>query len=106
MEKLTNKRVDSYEYLSRYTGIPYYYDPTNNRDVMGICKQIDTSTQYLTHKVEAKDTLDSLSLKYYNNPTFWWAIAYFNLINDPFVPLHTKFKVIKIPNISGIKFKD
>ena len=106
MESLTNKCSDVYEYLSRYNGIPYYFDTKNNRDVMGICKQIDFTTSYVTHKIEAKDTLDSLSLKYYNNPTFWWAIAAFNKINDPFIKLSTKFTLLKIPNISGIKFKD
>jgi hypothetical protein len=106
LEKLTNKRADTYEYLSRYNGIPYYYDTHLGKDVMGLSKQIDTSTPYVTHKVVAKDTLDSLALKYYNNPTFWWAIAYFNLINDPFIHLASKFKTLKIPSISGITFKD
>ena len=63
MESLTNKRSDVYEYLSRYNGIPYYFDTKNNRDVKGICNQIDFTTSYVTHKIEAKDTLDSLSLK-------------------------------------------
>jgi hypothetical protein len=45
-----------------------------------------------------------LALKYYNNPTFWWVIAYFNDIQDPFKPLKDKRDTIKIPSISSIEF--
>jgi hypothetical protein len=48
--------------------------------------------------------LDSLALTYYNNPTYWWAIAYFNDIPDAFENLYDNFIIIKIPNISSIEF--
>jgi hypothetical protein len=106
MDKLINKRADTYDYLSRYTGISYFYDTKAMRDVAGICKAMKLDTPYISHKLIASDTLDSLALKYYNNPTYWWAIAYFNKIIDPFKPLVSRYTVIKIPNLSGITFKD
>jgi hypothetical protein len=106
MEKLINKRIDTYDYLSRYAGVPYYYDTVKGRTVAGICNPMDLTTPYVSHKLRAQDTLDSLALKYYNNPTYWWIIAYFNSINDPFINLTSKFSIIKIPNISGVSFKE
>lgn len=50
------------------------------------------------------DTLDSLALNYYNNPTYWWAIAYFNDIQDAFIKLSDRFEIIKIPAINGLIF--
>lgn len=106
MDRLTNKRAESFDYTSRYTGVPYYYDKVANRDVYGIGQQIDFNTAYLSHSVRPGDTLDSLALVYYNNPTFWWAIAYFNKINDPFINLATKYRVIRIPAIASVVFEN
>ena len=63
-----------------------------------------TTSEFVTHKVKSNDTLNSLSLKYYNNPTFWWVIAYFNDIQDPFKPLRDKYETLKIPSISSVEF--
>lgn len=104
MDTLKNKTYESFNYLSRYTNIPYYYDTLADRDVYGIGTNLKTNTEFVTHEVKSNDTLNSLSLKYYNNPTFWWVIAYFNNIQDPFKPLRDKFKTIKIPSISSIEF--
>jgi hypothetical protein len=60
----------------------------------------------VSHTVKPEDTLDSLALTYYNNPTYWWVIAYFNKISDPFVKLSLKYSIIKIPSISSIEFKN
>jgi nucleoid-associated protein YgaU len=106
MNKLINKQSYSFDYPSRYTGIPYYFDTIKHREVAGICKQIDFNTPYVSHIVESEDTLDSLALSYYNNPTYWWAIAYFNKINDPFIHLKSKYSVLRIPSISSIIFED
>jgi nucleoid-associated protein YgaU len=60
----------------------------------------------VSHEVKPEDTLDSLALTYYNNPTYWWVIAYFNKILDPFAVLYLSRTIIKIPNITGIKFEN
>lgn len=106
MDKLINKRVETYDYISRYTGIPYYYDTAKKSDIYGLSRKINKNTAYVSHEVKQEDTLDYLSLKYYNNPTYWWAIAYFNSITDPFIKLSSKFRVIKIPAIASIVFED
>ena len=42
---------------------------------------------WVAHQVISTDTLDKLALTYYNNPTYWWVIAYFNDIQDAFIHL-------------------
>jgi hypothetical protein len=104
MDTLKNKIYADFDYLSRYTNTPYYYDTLKNREIYGIGTNLKTDTEFVTHKVRGNDTLHSLALKYYNNPTFWWVIAYFNNIQDSFKPIAEKYKTLKIPNISGIEF--
>ena len=104
MDTLKNKTYHSFDYLSRYTNIPYYYDSICGKEIYGIGTNLKTNSEYVTHKVRSNDTLNSLSLKYYNNPTFWWVIAYFNDIQDPFKQLSAKYETLKIPSISSIEF--
>ena len=104
MDTLKNKTYANFDYLSRYSNTPYYYDTLADRQIYGIGTNIKTNAEFLTHVLKSNDTLESLSLKYYNNPTFWWVIAYFNDIQDPFKPLLSKYNTIKIPSISNIEF--
>ena len=104
MDTLINKNYADFDYLSRYTNTPYYFDTLSNREVYGIGTNLQKNVEYYTHKVKANDTLDNLALKYYNNPTFWWVIAYFNDIQDAFIKLSDYFTTLKIPNISSIEF--
>jgi len=106
MDTLKNKRYGSFNYTSRYTGIPYYYDYEAKREVYGIIKPMLKNNAWVAHKIDQEDSLDSLALKYYNNPTFWWIIAFFNNISDPFINLKDYFDIIKIPSISSISFGD
>ena len=71
MDTLKNKRFESYSYLSRYTGVPFYYDTLKGRDVYGIGTNLQKNTAAFSYKVQQGDTLDKLALIYYNNPTFW-----------------------------------
>lgn len=104
MDTLKNKIYANFDYLSRYTNIPYYYDTIKDRNVYGIGTNLKTTSEFVTHKLRSNDTLNSLALKYYNDPTFWWVIAYFNDIQDPFKPLRDKYTILKIPSISSIEF--
>ena len=106
MDKLKNKRYGNFTYTSRYTGIPYYYDSVAQKDIYGLIKPMLKKSAWVAHKLKPEDTLDSLALNYYNNPTYWWIIALFNKINDPFIQLSKYFDVIKIPSISSIEFGD
>lgn len=104
MDTLKNKRYADFNYICRKTGVPYYYDKLGDRDVFGIGSNLKKDTAYVSHKVVQEDTLDSLALEYYNNPTLWWAIAYFNDIQDAFIRLVDHFDTIKIPQITSIEF--
>lgn len=106
MDVLKNKRYQSYDYTCRYTGVPYFYHTLDNKYTYGIGKNLSKKTTYTLHNVSDTDTLDYLALKYYNNPTYFWIIAYFNDIEDPFIRLSEHFTAIKIPNISSIIFED
>lgn len=104
MDTLKNKKYSNYNYICRYTSVPYFYDELTHKEICGIGTNLKTDTEYVTHKVVIGDTLNSLALKYYSNPTFWWVIAYFNDIQDAFVTLDKKYTKLKIPNIMGIEF--
>lgn len=104
MDTLKNKQYNNFDYISRYTGVPYYYDTLAGKYVFGIGSNLNKDTAYVSHKVTQEDTLDSLALEYYNNPTFWWAIAYFNDIQDSFIRLSDYYSILKIPTITSIDF--
>jgi nucleoid-associated protein YgaU len=104
MDTLRNKSFASFDYLSRYESTPYYFDTLTGKEVFGIGTGMRTDSEFVTHVIRSNDTLNSLALQYYNNPTFWWVIAYFNNVQDPFRPLRDKYETLKIPSISSVEF--
>ena len=104
MDVLKNKQYETYDYTCRYKTAPFYYHTVDNKYVYGLSSNIDKNFTYVAHKVEPRDTLDSLALKYYGNPTFYWVIALFNDIQDCFIKLSEHYEILKIPNISNLKF--
>lgn len=106
MDVLKNKKYAQYDYISRYTGVPYYFHSTDQKEIYGIGKNMLKDVSWVAHKVTPTDTLDKLALKYYNNPSYWWVIAYFNDLQDAFVVLKDHFDTLKIPSITNITFGD
>jgi hypothetical protein len=104
MDTLKSKNYESYDYLSRYATVPYYFDTIKQREVYGIGSNMLKDAPYVSHKLATNDTLHKLSLQYYNNPTYWWVIAYFNDVQDAFSPLIEHYSIIRIPNISSVSF--
>lgn len=104
MDTLKNKNYATFNYLNRYTNVPYFFDTLSEKDIYGIGTNLKNNSEFVTHKVKSNDTLNSLALKYYNNPTFWWVIAYFNDVQDAFKPLIDKYATLKIPNIASVEF--
>lgn len=104
MDTLNKKRFETFNYVCRYTPVPYYFDTLGKRDVYGLTSNMVKTTAHYTHKVKDDDTLHGLALKYYNNPSYWWVIAYFNDIQDAFVKLSDHYQVLQIPSISSIEF--
>ena len=106
MNILKNKSYNNPNYLSRYSSFPYYYNTEDDKYENGITSQLGVEdVPYVLHKVIDYDTLDSLALAYYGRPDYFWIIADFNRIRDPFINLKDHYKSLKIPSISNIYFK-
>ena len=104
MDKLTNRFYKQYDYTSRYSPFPNYYNVSTGKHVAGITSYLSDTTPYTLHVVKRGDTFDSLALQYYNNPTLYWIICSFNRISDPYRALEENEK-LKIPTISNIVFE-
>ena len=78
-ETIKNKEYKEYDRVSRYSVFPFYYVVEDNKYVYGITSHLKhDNVKYITHKVVRGDTLDSIALYYYNNPTYFWIVADFN----------------------------
>lgn len=106
MDVLKNKKYENFDYICRQSGRPYYYHTLDNKYIYGLGTNVRKDSPYTLHKVKETDTLDSLALDYYNNPTLYWIICYFNDIEDSLVDLYPKYKTLKIPNYSSLQFGD
>lgn len=106
MDDLKNKQYGHFDYTSRYTSIPFYYNKRDNKEMYGLSKNMIKKSTWVAHKVKQTDTLDSLALAYYNNPSYWWIIAYFNDVQDAFINLKDNFDTLKIPALNSIEFGD
>lgn len=104
MSQVTSKRYKDYDKVSRYSVFPIYYHKGDKRYFYGLTGHLmKENTRYVAHKVVQNDTLDTLALYYYGNPTYYWIIADFNDIQDPYKPL-TIGETLKIPTFSNISF--
>ena len=103
MSKLSNKTYKQYSYVSRYNVFPTYYHVHDKKYFYGLTAYLDDSTVYTNHVVKRGDTFDSLALKYYNNPTYYWIICSFNHIQNPYKELK-EGETIKIPSFSNIQY--
>lgn len=104
MEVLVNKTYPEYDWVSRYTLFPYYYNRKDGKYISGITSHLDkNNTRYVSHKVEHGDTLDTIAVYYYNNPLYYWAIADFNDITDPYENLK-EGTILKIPTFNDIQY--
>lgn len=104
MDVLTKKQWQEYNYTSRYTPFPFYYNSEDAKYIYGITKQLAQDVAYVMHTLVDSDTVDSLALKYYGRPDLYWVICDYNHINDPYVKLMSKMDTIKIPSISDIYY--
>lgn len=105
MDILKNKQYRQYDYISRYAPFPLYFNTVDKKYVYGTTAHLNDKSEYVAHKVTMIDTLESLALKYYGRPDFYWIIADFNRISDSFITLIDFFSVIKIPSLSTLSFE-
>ena len=103
MNILSNKTYKEYSYISRYTPFPYYYNNNRKNYECALTAYVDDSTIYTLYTVVNGDTLDSIALRFYNNPTLFWVICSFNRILDPFKDLEVG-TTIKVPKLSNINY--
>lgn len=106
MDILKKKQWAEYDYTSRYTPFPFYYNTEDKKYVYGLTKQLSHDVEYVLHTLVDSDTVDSLALKYYGRPDLFWVICDFNDINDPYIDLKKKMDSIKIPSISNIYYSN
>ena len=106
MDILKDKTYRQYSSLSRYTGFPFYFNTLDSKYIYSLTSNLKNETTYVNHKVKLTDTLNSLALYYYGRPDFYWVIADFNRIADPFITLFDKFTDIKIPSLSNLQFEE
>ena len=102
---LTDKTYKDYDYNCRYINTPYYFHNQDQKYVYGTSSHLSEDNTYVYHTVRRNDTLDSISLTYYNTPLYFWVIADFNRIQDCLAELIPGQK-LKIPTLSTIQFKD
>ena len=105
MDTLKDKQSKSYDYLSRYASFPIYYHKLDKKYISGLTSQLSKDTSYVVVKVDESTTLDFLANKYYGRPDYFWVIASFNNINDPFINLSDYFEDLKIPSLANISFE-
>lgn len=105
MPKLINKSYKDYNKLSRYQNFPYYYNTITKKYQYGTITWLNKDTPFQYYIVQKNDTLDLISLRAYGTPIYYWIIASFNRIVDPFKSLKPGTK-LKIPTKSTIEFED
>ena len=104
MKQLINKAYKEYDRISRYSVFPYYYNQVDDKYIYGLTSNLKKDIgSFVVHIVKENDTLDSIALYYYNNPTYYWIIADFNSIQDPYEDLKIGSK-LKVPTFSNIEF--
>ena len=102
---LINKRYKDYDRISRYSVFPIYYNRVDNKYIYGLTSNLKKEeTTYVVHKVQHGDTLDTLSLYYYNSPLYFWVIADYNNILDPFEELK-EGTMLRIPTFNNIEYE-
>ena len=102
MNVLKDKQYLQYNYISRYATFPIFYHTQDNKYIYGLTSQLDDTTPYVEVTIEQGDNLDNLSDYYYGRPDYYWIIADYNRIQDPFEKLFGKYKSLKIPVLSNI----
>lgn len=105
MDVLKDKSSRDYNYLSRYASFPFYFHSEDNKFIYGLTSQLKENIPYVVVSVDASTTLDKLANKYYGRPDYFWIIADFNKIQDPFIQLDKQFTTIKVPALASIEFE-
>ena len=105
MKILTNKSYKTYDYLSRYSSFPFYFNTFDQKYIYGTTSHLNKNTVYTLHKINKNETLDSIALQMYNNPTLFWVIADYNNIQNPYEKL-IEGNTLKIPTLTDVSYQE
>ena len=103
---LKDKQYIQYDYISRYSSFPVFYNTKDNKYVYGITSQLRDDTPYVEVKIQPGDNLDNLAEHYYGRPDYYWIIADYNRIQDPLEELYGKYTTLRVPVLSNISFEE
>jgi len=106
MDVLQNKSKKSFSYISRYAPFYFYYHKLDKKYVYGITRHLSLDLPYVEIIVSPEDTFDILANKYYGRPDYFWVIADFNRVADPFIKVSDYFTKIKIPSLTSIEYEE
>lgn len=106
MDVLTNKSMISRDNVSRYAPFYFYYHTLDKKYIYGITNQLSDDIPYVEVKINSEDTLDILANKYYGRPDYFWVIADFNKIIDPFIKISDYHDKLKIPALASIEYEE
>ena len=77
----------------------------DNKYICGTTSYLKDTTNYQVYVVQPNDTYDSIALRAYGNPTYYWIICSFNHIQDSFsIPVPNS--QLKLPVMTDIEFED
>jgi len=106
--KLTGHHLDDRSFVRMFNVL---LDNDRTTNFMNIFKSYTYNTDikadvafYDTHEVGSNEWWDDISVKYYDTPLFWWVIASFNDIVNPFEgPVEgTNLKILKASYIYSL----
>ena len=103
MDITKDKHYKTFDKISRYTTTPIAYNMLDKKYMSCKWNPVRKDIIFEWHTVEPGETLDYLALCFYGNPTYYWYIADFNDIFDPFYQPAAGDK-IKIPSLSSLEF--
>lgn len=85
MSVIIDSAAKDYSYLSRYSDFNVLYNSEDGKKYYETTSQLRSDFSiFESHLVEVGDSLDSIALRYYGNPLYWWIIADVNRIQDIF----------------------
>lgn len=95
--------VVEYTYMSRMAGLETYNNIQDNTMLLGTYLPIKQSDSYFLYTAQQGDTLDSIALKNYGTPIYWWIIADYNDMLDCTQPILGM--TLKIPELTGVQMR-
>ena len=76
----------------------------NVPDPLIIRKSVNSPDRTIVITGKLVNRLDLVSVQYYSTPRYWWILAYYNNLSNPYVLPHGT--ILKIPTMSTLLLND